>query len=84
MGISKKKNEQLQSSEENVDLKAQFTAVKTAVKEEESSLRKVKLKYSSCCGCGCDTIVFTRWVEKNSPLKKGDFVDSMEDDDVIL
>lgn len=76
MGIFKRKKEDLQSTK-GEDLKASFTAVK----EVEQTTRKVYLKYSSCCGCGCHNIDIVRWVPAESALQNGDFVDELEDDD---
>lgn len=81
MSVFKKKKE-VSSSLIEVNLTAKFIEVKEAKTEEvEEATRLVHLKYSSCCGCGCHTIDFTRRVPVSSPLRKGDFVDEMEYDD---
>lgn len=39
--------------------------------------RTVKLKYKSCCGCGCSYVTIYRKVPADSLLKDGDRVASM-------
>lgn len=48
---------------------------------KESAIRIVKLKYKSCCGCGCSTVDIKRTVPANSHLKDGDLVSTLEEDD---
>ena len=48
------------------ELREEFGKVKA------SGVRKVKLKYKSCCGCGCYDVDIERTVPVDSPLKDGD------------
>ena len=56
-------------------LKEKFQSIKSA--ETQPATRVVKLRYKSCCGCGCSTIEFERKVPFDSNLKDGDKADSM-------
>lgn len=46
--------------------------------------RVVKLKYQSCCGCGCDTTWIKRTVPYDSTLKDGDDAVNLQDDDEVI
>ena len=48
----------------------------TAPVEEKKKpkFRKVRLKYESCCGCGCEEYELIRKVPYDSKLKNGDYV----------
>lgn len=47
----------------------------------DNGTRRVKLYYTACCGCGCHDEVLYRTVPTNSPLKDGDYVTDIEDND---
>ena len=46
--------------------------------------REVVLLYSSCCGCGCSDIEVKRTVAYDSPLKSGDRIMEMHDEDEVI
>jgi PDZ domain-containing secreted protein len=63
-------------------LKEQFNSVKNT--ETRAATRTVKLKYKSCCGCGCTTIEVERTVPFDSHLQNGDKIDRVEQSDVRI
>lgn len=52
--------------------------------QEQPVTRMVRLKYKSCCGCGCDYVDLEREVPFDSELEDGDIVDEVEDNDIWL
>lgn len=52
--------------------------------QEQPVTRMVRLKYKSCCGCGCDYVDLEREVPFDSDLEDGDIVYEVKDDDIWL
>lgn len=52
--------------------------------EQIQPFREVKLKYRSCCGCGCYDEKVLRLVPHDSPLQNGDRIDFLEEDDQVV
>lgn len=77
-----KKEEPLKSKDKMDELRKSFETIK-----KKASFRKVRLLYSSCCGCGCYDVTIERTVPEDSDLQNGDratdFIegDKMLDDD---
>lgn len=53
-------------------------------KAKQPAIRRVKLIYSSCCGCGCYDQEIERSVPFDSSLQDGDRVEGFEKDDKVL
>lgn len=81
MGLFTSKQEKKGVETKSVDssLKEKFASIKNA--ETVPSTRIVRLRYKSCCGCGCNTIEIQREVAYDSSLKDGDYVKSLESND---
>lgn len=52
-------------------LRSEFDRLK-ADQVQHPATRRVRLRYRSCCGCGCDWISLYREVPWDSDLKDGD------------
>lgn len=70
-------------SSSSATLKEAFEKEKADIVERPKT-RMVKLKYESCCGCGCDTVRLKREVPYDSDLQNGDMADDIEEDDILL
>lgn len=84
----KKKREDLISKLDVSNIRTDFEKVKSReidyTIEEQPATKVVKLKYKSCCGCGCDYQDISRVVPEDSRLEDGDIVEHLEDDDEWL
>lgn len=64
--------------------------VKSSIKERFEQIssqpvtREVKLRYKSCCGCGCSDVEVMRTVPFDSPLQNGDRIDELGPNDEML
>jgi hypothetical protein len=58
--------------------------VSAEVVEKEKPLRRVILKYKSCCGCGCDWVDVERWVPEDSDLEHRDKITELLPGDEML
>jgi hypothetical protein len=76
---TKKKEEPLKAKDKMAELRNKFDTIK-----KQATFRKVRLLYSSCCGCGCYDVTIERTVEADSSLKDGDrATDFVEGDKII-
>lgn len=80
MGLLNKKSEK---QETQSTLAEEFKAEKER-EVSRPTTRRVRLKASSCCGCGCHDVDIMREVPFDSPLNDGDHVTRIEDDDEII
>lgn len=74
-----KKEEPLESKNPLAKLQEKFEKIK-----KKGNYRKVRLRYSSCCGCGCYDVTIERTVPEDSDLKDGDWADDYMDGDVMV
>lgn len=76
---------QVNSKQENLGmdkksvLKGKFEEISS-----QPATREVKLRYKSCCGCGCSEVEIMRVVPFNSELQNGDKAEEILDGDVTL
>lgn len=54
------------------------------IQAKNPETRVVRLVYNSCCGCGCYDETVERTVPFNSPMKNGDRITKLLDDDEII
>lgn len=61
----------------------QAKAALDAIKEQKVApkTRTVKVRFHSCCGCGCDDDWYLREVPYDSPLQNGDEIKKVLDSD---
>lgn len=76
----------IQKSKEKEQNKKSSSSFKEQVKAIISKpvLREVKLRYQSCCGCGCHDVTVKRKVAFDSEYEDGDTIDVILEDDELL
>ena len=74
-----KEEEPLKKKDKMADLREEFEQIK-----KKATFRKVRLRYSSCCGCGCYDITIERTVPTDSDLQDGDRANDYIDGDITI
>lgn len=65
--------------------KSELDKLESKFKEvKKKTIRKVILKFSTCCGCGCMDVDVERMVPDDSNLQNGDRIHDLEDTDEII